>query len=232
MEAQATKLLTPRVRAELDGALERQRSLQAGVDALSLDAVLDGKAKNKLDKLEGELAAATSSVVRLTKALAQAEERDRRREAEAELQTRQDGLAEFQRVCVARAAAADDLDQAAPKIVDAWRRLRATEELIRMSLPRGTVLPPGYHGVRLRDLAAAAVYRQHAGDIAGVGDDGNCFPGAAPPTFNERFNPGAIASAADVIADQNAWLMRHLDAQIQRFAEQQGLSTVPDEEAA
>jgi uncharacterized protein involved in exopolysaccharide biosynthesis len=72
METQSTKPLTPKVRAELDGALERQRSLQAGVDALSLDAMLDGKARAKLDRLEGELATATTIVTRLRKAMEQA----------------------------------------------------------------------------------------------------------------------------------------------------------------
>jgi hypothetical protein len=134
-------------------------------------------------------------------------------------------LEEFERVLEVQATPAADLDKAAALIVDAWRRLHASEHLVAMTLPRGTALPPGYHGVRLSQLAAGAVCRWH--DISGIGDDRNVFPGARPPDLNTRFNPQAIASATDVIGEQNRWLERHLGAQVEAFTEFVGLAPTP-----
>jgi hypothetical protein len=220
----------PQVQRLLDGARLRRDELERQVAEANLDALTgDAVAEDHRQHLAGDLAATSAEIERLETALEVALQRDQRREAETELKVRRDGLAEFQRVTKVRATAAADLDRAAAAIVDAWNRLQAAEHLVRMSLPNGCALPPGYHGVRLQDLAANTVYRQHT--ITGIGDDRLCFPGAKPPDMNTRFNPRAIASATDVIGDQNRWLERHLGAQVEAFAEIVGLAPAPEEAA-
>ena len=201
---------------------------ECGLDAMTGDAIAEDRHRRAVASLEET----TEALAALEQAYDVAVARDGRRAALASHGAKLDELKEFEQVCTARQTAAADLDTAAAAITGAWRRLRSCEELIRLSLPSGCILPSGYSGVRLQDLAAAAVYRQHVDDIHGIGDDQNVFPGAKPPDLMTRFAPGNISSAAEVIADQNSWLMRHLGAQVQRFAEQHDLVPAPDEEAA
>ena len=202
METQATKGITPKVRAELDSALERQRSLQAGVDALSLDAVLDGKAKTKLDKLEGELAGATASVVRLQKALAQAEERDLQASRRAEIDRLRDRLGEFAQIAAARSEAAADLDRAAEALNKAYLCLDAANVFIESALPAGW-LPRGYRRPDLHRLVRSAIYR--ASSVSQIGE--TAPGGITAPSFSTTYAPKKIPTTAAAIGDQNRWVL-------------------------
>jgi hypothetical protein len=201
------------------GARARRDELEAELSEAALDALTgDTIAQDRHSRITGELGEVNHQLEQLELTLETALQRDARKAALAAHKNREDGLAAFSQVCAARQKAAEDLDAAAEAITDAWRRLQATERLVTMSLPADTRLPPGYHGIRLRDLAAAAVYRHQ--DVVGIGDDANAFPGAKPPDTNTRLNPSAIESASGIISDQNSWLLRHVGGQVQRFAEQ------------
>jgi hypothetical protein len=215
MTMETPKPLAPKVRAELDGALERQRSLQSAVDALSLDATLDPKVRGRLEKLEGELATATTAVNRLRKAHDQALQRDRRALEEAELAAMRAGMVEFRKLAEARQTAAADLDAAVTALGDAYFRLRAGSQLVPASIPEGLRLPQGYLGRDLKKMCAHLF--QKASAVSSIGDV--TLPGAVSPDHRATHDADAIPPAAKVIADENDWLIGSLEAQIEAIAQ-------------
>jgi hypothetical protein len=217
---EAAKPLAPKVRAELDGALARQRSLQSAVDALSLDATLDHKVRAKLEKLEGELATATTAVTRLRKAHDQALQRDRRALEEAELAAMRAGLVEFRKLAQARAVAASDLDDAVAKLADAYFRLRAGSQLVSATVPEGLRLPQGYLGRDLKKMCAHLLHKASA--VSSIGDV--TLPGAASPNHQATHDADAIPAAATVIAEENDWLIGSLEAQIEAIGHRRDIA--------
>jgi hypothetical protein len=216
VETKVAAAITPKIHAELDGALERQRSLQAAIDALSLDAVLDGKARAKLERLEGELVTATAAVSRLQKALEQAERRDAQTAAEGELVEMRSGLDEFRKLMVARERAAADLDKAVEALAEAYGRLRAGTLLIEPMLPKHLFLPRGYLRKNLHRLVSFALHK-HSG-VEQIGD--RPLPGAIAPTFESRHDSRQIMSTEETIREETGWLLTSLQMQVDRAAQE------------
>jgi hypothetical protein len=212
---ETAKPLAPKVRAELDGALERQRSLQSAVDALSLEATLDHKVRAKLEKLEGELATATTAVTRLRKALAQAELRDRRDLEQRELAAMRAGVVEFKKLAQARAVAASDLDDAVAKLADAFFRLRAGSQLIPAMVPEGLRLPQGFLARDLKKMLSHLLHRASA--VSSIGDV--TLPGAQSPDHKSTFDAAAIPTAVSTVTDENDWLVGSLEVQLEAISQ-------------
>lgn len=131
------------------------------------------------------------------------------------------GMVEFERVCEARKAAAQAVDAAAAALGDAYRKLKAGNALVQMSIPDGLRLPAGWMQRDLRKMISHALHK--ASDVGQIGDQP--LPGAAAPDIRSTYDSGAIPTTAAVIGDECAWLIASLQNQLDR-------SGPRDEEAA
>ncbi len=206
--------LAPRVAESLSAAEAREAALLAEVQGYALDEFLgDPEVKKRRERTEKELAAATAEVARLRHAKEQAEARDERSEVEATVAELEGQLAGFETAIKARAEAAAELDRGCEIAAKAWARLVASNDAVRLSLPRNCSVPPGMIiGQGLAEMAIGALYRHAV--IADVGDTAGIFPGARAPSIATQFNPGAIPPAAKTIEIENAWLLRAVKSQV------------------
>jgi hypothetical protein len=215
-EMSISDAITPRVADALALAVAKRDELAAEVAGLALSEFLDPKVKAPRQKLEGELATVTAEVARLRLAQQQAETRDEQAAAEVEIAELNAGLAEFELAANARLAAAVALDKAAAELTEAWSRLRSASELVTAIVPQGCHLPRGYVLANMVQLAKSTLYR-HA-PINTPGDEKFAFPGAEAPTIATVYDPSSIPTAAAVIGDECAWLVRSIKNQIELTA--------------
>jgi hypothetical protein len=205
--------LAPQVRARLDRANDRRTSLKAEIAGLALDAQLgDHGAVERQRKLQSALVKSAVEVETLEAALVEAEARDSTMENAATVAAMKAGLAELEGVCAARAKAAADMDAAVGAAVGAWLRLRASTELIRMSIPRGCSLPRGFVDLDLRRLVAGALWKHS--NVASPGQEAHAFPGACAPNFSTQYNATAIENVAEAVDAQNAFVSGSIKRQI------------------
>jgi hypothetical protein len=206
--------LVPQIKPRLDRAIARRDALVTEAAGLALDVELgDGVAIERQRVVAGDLAKAEGEVVRLQAALETADSRDTAADNDATMRTMRAGLAELEGVCAARAKAAADVDAAIAAAVGAWVRLRASTELIRMSIPRGCSLPRGFVDLDLRRLVAGAMWK-HSG-VGNPGDEHAAFPGAAAPSISTNYNARAIENVADAVGAQNHFVVSNTRRQIE-----------------
>jgi hypothetical protein len=206
--------LQPRVREKLGEAAARAAELEHQIAALALDEFTGVPGvSGKREKLERELVGARALVERLRHAERQAEARDVAAENAATVAAMRAGLAELDGVCAARAKAAADVDAAIAAAVGAWVRLRASTELIRMSIPRGCSLPRGFVDLDLKRLVAGAMWKHSR--VGGPGEEAHAFPGAAAPNFSTTYNAPAIENVSDVVGEQNRFVVSNTRRQIE-----------------
>jgi hypothetical protein len=207
------EMISPRVDAALFEAGRRRDVLATEIANLALPEFTgEAGAKEKRFKLEKQHADAAAEVERLTRALAQAEQRDATARS-AELQgKRRAQLAEFEKLMAARRKAAQDLDAAIRVLAESFGRLEASTILIESMKPLHCSLPGGYQRRDLRTLVAHVLYKHS--DVVNVGD--KPLPGAASPDFNTQFAPSRIPSAEETISREGAWLLTSMKSQIDR----------------
>jgi hypothetical protein len=206
-----TIALAPRVNDALTEAVARRDALAAEVTGLAL-AEFTGEpgSKRERQQLSMQLTEADGEIIRLKAALEQAIAVDTKGENDAALEAMKDGLAELQLVCGACERAAADLDAAAAAIVDSWKRLQASVELVRMSVPPGCTLPRGLVDPDLSGLVRGLLYKHSA--ISAIG--GQPFPGSEAPDFNTAYDANAIETASRVIGNHVGYVLRTMQHQV------------------
>jgi hypothetical protein len=206
--------LAPRVADALEAAEAKEAALLAEVQSFALDEFLgDPEVKKKRERTERDLAAATAEVARLRAAKSQAEARDEKAGVDATIAELEGQLGAFEAAVCARAEAAAELDRGCEIAAKAWARLVASNDAVRLGLPRGCSFPPGaVVGQELAAMASGALYRHTV--FTDIGDTGGAFPGAKAPNLMTQFNPSAIPSAAKTIETENAWLLRAVKGQV------------------
>jgi hypothetical protein len=208
-----TKPMWPQIRARLDRASARRDALATEAAGLALDVELgDGAAIERQHVVAGDLEKVEGEVARLRAALVEAEVRDSTVENAAAIGAMKAGLVELEGVCAARAKAAADMDEAIAAAVGAWLRLRASTELIRMSIPPGCSLPRGFVDLDLKRLVGGAMWKHS--NVANPGEEAHAFPGASAPNFSTQYNATAIENVADAVAAQNAFVSGSIKRQI------------------
>jgi hypothetical protein len=217
IEINTTGRLAPQLAPLVAVSVRRVAALEKEVAELSLGDVLnEGDAPDRRKRLVQELHEARAERDRLVSAHATALDRDERSENEVRIARLEAEFLEFEKAAAARLEAAQEFDRAAKLLSEAWRRLRASSELVVAIVPGGTHLPRGYQPTNLRALAKHAVYRHSA--IGGPGDEVNALPFGEPPSMMTRFNPEAIPAAAETIGDECRWIVGTIRGQIQLTA--------------
>jgi hypothetical protein len=137
--------LSPQIRARLERAEARRQTLKVEVDALALDHELgDQTATERLHRAQENLTGAAAECERLRAALSDAEARDRRAAAEADVAKIEEQFVDYAAFADARLQAMQDFVAATAKVDEALGRLKAACGLMTTALPRTCGLPPGY----------------------------------------------------------------------------------------